>query len=70
MQLRAASKTKHLLYDCVMLRDASLFDVMLLCYCVMFSNSQLMLSDHWMLIVAWKILLSHTLGTVCATDQE
>jgi hypothetical protein len=36
----------------------------------MFSNGQSMLFNHWMLIVAWKILLSHTLGTVCATNQE
>jgi hypothetical protein len=49
---------------------ACLFDMMLLCYCVMFSNGQSMLINNWMLIVAWKILLSHTLGAVCATNQE
>lgn len=70
MQLRAVSKMKQLPCDGVMRWYAALFDMMLSCYCVMFSNSQSMLFNHWMLIVACKILLSHTLGTVCATNQE
>ena len=46
--------------------------MMLLCYCVMFTNACRSISipeDHWMLIVAWKILLSHTLRAVCAKHQ-